>query len=92
MPVQAMKVTVHGRVQAVGFRFTTRRVANDLGLEGWVRNRTDGAVEVWVQGPEDAVSRLLSFLRTGPPGAVVESVSAERVEPDPDLEGFQITF
>ena len=90
--MQAIKATVHGRVQGVGFRYTARRAAQELGVVGWVRNLTSGAVEVWAQGPDDAVERFTEFLEKGPPGAVVDSVDVAEVEPDPALAGFHITF
>ena len=71
---------------AVGYR------TNDLGIVGWVRNRADGSVEVWAQGTPDAIERMTTLLRSGPQGAVVDSVRVEEVEPDDDLEGFQIVF
>ena len=81
---------VTGRVQGVGFRFWTRRTALELGVRGAVRNAGDGAVEVSVAGPPDAVSALERRLAQGPPGArvsgVVRAPSALRI---PD-RGFEI--
>jgi len=65
---------VRGRVQGVGFRWWTRRVATQLGLRGTVRNRLDGSVEVRAEGPRDSVDRLREVLRQGPPGARVTAV------------------
>lgn len=80
---------VRGRVQGVGFRWSTTRRARKLGLRGTVRNRPDGAVEVHVAGPLQAVQRLRSWLGEGPRSARVEEVS----ESDPEErlpEGFEI--
>lgn len=49
----------HGRVQGVGFRITCYQIAMRLGLTGWVRNLSDGTVEVCAQGEELFVQRLL---------------------------------
>lgn len=57
---------VEGRVQAVGFRWWTRRTAADLGVCGRVRNLADGAVEVRAAGPSEAMDALESRLRDGP--------------------------
>jgi len=65
---------VTGRVQGVGFRWWTRRTAQQLGLGGSVRNLPDGSVEVQVVGHPDVVAKLESALRHGPPGARVERV------------------
>ncbi|MGH7541808.1 MAG: acylphosphatase [Gemmatimonadota bacterium] len=74
---------VHGRVQGVGFRWWTTRQARELGLAGTVRNRPDGAVEVFVSGPAAAVQRFRERLEEGPRTAVVRSV--EPLDPPPDL-------
>lgn len=68
---------VHGLVQGVFFRDTTRQKARRLGLTGWVRNMADGSVEVTAEGPRDSLDSLLEFLRVGPSQARVERVDAE---------------
>jgi acylphosphatase len=65
---------VTGRVQGVGFRYTTVDQARRLGVCGWVRNRPDGSVEVEVEGERAGVEALVRFLHRGPPGARVEDV------------------
>ena len=62
---------VRGRVQGVGFRATTAHEARRLGLNGWVRNRLDGTVEVLADGDEAAVDELAAWLKRGPRGAHV---------------------
>lgn len=68
-------VRIEGRVQGVGFRENCVRQARALGLAGYVRNRRDGSVEVLLQGPADAVSRLEDWLHEGPPLARVDRVT-----------------
>ncbi len=65
------RVIVSGRVQGVFFRDTCQRVADRLGLRGWVRNRTDGTVEAVIEGDRDDVGELVAWCRTGPPRAIV---------------------
>lgn len=80
---------VRGRVQGVGFRWSTTRTAEELGVRGTVRNRADGTVEVHAEGPADAMSDLEEWLREGPRAARVEGV--EEIEPEDDLPpGFEI--
>lgn len=86
----ARRLVVHGRVQGVWFRDGTRREAERVGASGWVRNRPDGTVEVWVQGTESAVRALETWCGHGPPRAEVTGVAAEDAEPDPALRGFAI--
>ena len=65
---------VEGRVQGVGYREFTRRRALRLGISGWVRNRSDGAVEAVVRGAAADVEALLVEMRKGPRGAGVTSL------------------
>jgi acylphosphatase len=68
------RVVVSGHVQGVFFRDSTRERAEAEGVAGWACNRSDGAVEVVLEGPVDAVDRVVAFLREGPSRARVESV------------------
>lgn len=65
---------VSGRVQGVYYRGTCRAVARELGVRGWVRNRSDGTVEVVAEGSRDAVGELIAWCRDGPPLADIQSV------------------
>jgi acylphosphatase len=76
MTVQSRNFIVHGRVQGVFFRASTRTEANRLGLTGYARNLVDGTVEVLAVGDEAAIDQLYRWLRTGPPMADVERVEA----------------
>jgi DNA ligase D-like protein (predicted 3'-phosphoesterase) len=73
----AVRAVVRGEVQAVGYRDATLRLAQRLGVMGWVRNGEDGGVLVHAEGPEPAVEELVAFLREGPPGARVSDVETE---------------
>ena len=78
----ARRLRVAGRVQGVFFRAWTTDVARTLGLNGWVRNCSDGSVEAHAEGDEDAVGELIDLMREGPPNAQVETVEVEAVEPE----------
>lgn len=71
---------VSGTVQGVGYRLFIQRYARDLGLCGYAENLSDGKVEVVAEGNEAALSRLLHWLRRGPPHARVESVDTQYSE------------
>src|SRR5918912_641484 len=73
----ARKITIHGRVQGVWFRDSTRHEAAQRGVAGWVRNRSDGAVEAWLEGPRDAVEAVVAWCHEGPPRAQVSQVDVE---------------
>ena len=82
MPRPAASLLVVGRVQGVGYRWWCVGQAQRLGLCGWVRNLTDGTVEILAIGPEPAIDALAQACRTGPAGARVEDV--ERALADDD--------
>jgi len=68
------RAVVRGRVQGVFFRDSVRRRAVALGVTGWVRNRSDGAVEAVFEGAPEAVEQMLDLVRRGPGRAEVEEV------------------
>lgn len=88
----AINAVVAGRVQGVGFRYATHHAAARMGIDGWVCNRFDGTVEVWAQGPDDAVTEFARYLEVGPRAARVASVAVSEVEPDPTLRGFEVRY
>jgi acylphosphatase len=83
------RVVVHGYVQGVFFRDSTRREAARRGVSGWVTNRPDGAVEAVFEGAEPDVEALVDFASRGPRGAEVRDVDVSP-EPPEDLAGFEI--
>lgn len=72
------KIWVHGRVQGVGFRYSTQAQATQLGVLGYARNLDDGSVEVMAWGEPENVDRLIAWLKAGGPrGARVDQVLIE---------------
>jgi acylphosphatase len=79
-------VTLRGQVQGVGFRYFVVQCVLDildrnLGLEGWVRNRSDGSVEALFAGEPDVVAEIIEACRKGPTGARVEAVEEREGDP-----------
>lgn len=70
--MQRLHLRVHGIVQGVSYRASTRRTATELGLTGWVRNCHDGSVELIAEGSREQLERLLEWCRHGPPAARVD--------------------
>ncbi len=77
----ARRFLVVGRVQRVGFRYFAEETARLEGVAGFVRNLPDGRVEALAEGEADAVLRFERAIRHGPPGARVEGVETEILEP-----------
>jgi acylphosphatase len=82
-------VIVQGRVQGVFFRDSVRRLALEHGVAGWVRNNADESLEAVFEGPPAAIERLVTFCRSGPERAVVESVDVNE-EPPRGERGFSL--
>lgn len=90
MKLVAKHIIFIGRVQGVGFRFTSLKMANRHQLTGWVRNLPDGTVEMVAQGhPDDVDSCIQDILESfmGPIETEIEEVSL-----NPQLSDFKITF
>lgn len=87
---KAVHALVSGQVQGVGYRQGCRQTARSLGLVGWVRNLADGRVELFAQGSDDGVDRLLDWVWAGPAGARVSGVETDVVAPDVTLTDFFI--
>ena len=71
---KAVRLSIEGRVQGVGFRAWMVDVARAAGVDGWVRNRRDGTVEAMVAGPAEAVAEVVARARQGPPMGRVEQM------------------
>ncbi len=83
------RVVVHGHVQGVFFRDSTRRYAERHNVNGWIANRPDGAVEAVFEGEPVDVEFLVDWCRNGPRGAYVDRVDVSEEEPE-RLEGFAV--
>ena len=81
---------VEGEVQGVSFRYFVVDRAGLLKVNGWVRNRWDGTVEVVAEGEQQTLDNLLSALRRGPPAAHVMGVQSEWQEATGEFKGFHI--
>ena len=87
---ERLHAVVRGRVQGVGYRWFVVRAATRLGLDGWVMNRADRAVELVAEGPGERLDELVGILRTGPPASSVQAVEVTRSPAAGGLDGFHI--
>ncbi|MDJ0731374.1 MAG: acylphosphatase [Crocosphaera sp.] len=74
-------VFISGKVQGVGYRYSTVQEAQKLGIGGWVRNRLDGRVEAIFEGKEPLIEQMLQWCHQGPRSAKVTDLTVETVEP-----------
>ena len=90
MAERRVRIIVRGIVQGVGFRYHTKERGTALGLKGFVRNAGSDSVVVEAEGDEDAINELISWLRTGPQHAAVETVELEEQTPTGKQHSFEI--
>jgi acylphosphatase len=83
------RVLISGRVQGVAYRDACRKMAEQHGVTGWVRNLPDGRVEAVFEGKPDEVRHLVDWSRQGPPFAEVADVDVAAEEPE-GMSEFQI--
>ncbi len=81
---------IHGRVQGVFYRDSTRKVARDLGIKGSAVNRSDGSVQVIAKGTPEVLEELKVWLRQGPEMALVEYVEEVDIENQLEFNDFII--
>jgi acylphosphatase len=86
------RISVSGRVQGVGYRAFTIRVATQRGLVGGVRNTDDGRVELEAEGPKDRVLSLIEDLKVGPPASRVTTVQVEWVTATGRQTDFRVWY
>lgn len=83
-----LRLRIEGFVQAVGYRNFVIEEAQKLGVDGWIRNRSDGTVEALISGPNAVVEKLAHLCTQGPPGSQVKSVEMHKADA-PIEKGFK---
>ncbi|MCJ7700169.1 MAG: acylphosphatase [Anaerolineales bacterium] len=81
---------IEGRVQGVGFRAFTQRLAVSLRLTGWVRNRWDGSVETMAEGQSPEVEKFLKGIRRGPYPGTTRGVKFDLRPPTGEFKTFRV--
>jgi acylphosphatase len=81
---------VDGRVQGVGFRFSTYDKAKEFALAGWVSNLGSGEVEIVAEGKQENLQMLAAWAHQGPPSAHVTQVREEWLDFIGELTDFRI--
>ncbi len=84
-------VTVSGRVQGVGFRYTTQQIAEEYNLTGWVQNQPDGTVELEVEGNKSSIDKFLKALENGFNQFIrIDNMNVETLQKKKDYKSFTI--
>ena len=87
-----IRAIVTGHVQGVSYRAQTAAQARRLGLVGWVKNRSDGGVELEAEGDEAQLAELVTWCEHGPPAARVTRVKVEQLEATGGDREFRVTY
>lgn len=85
-------VIIAGRVQGIFYRVSAKKMADKIGVKGWIRNLPDGRVEAVFEGDEDAVKRMISWCWVGPPGAKVINIDVEWEEYLEEYKDFRVLY
>ena len=85
-------VLISGRVQGVWFRANTKEKAEQLGINGWVRNTSDGKVEAIFEGDQNNIEQMSKWCKKGPELANVIDVNINSEEVSGEFEGFKIIY
>ena len=85
-------VIISGRVQGVFYRVSTRDIAEQLGVRGWVKNKTDNRVEAVFEGEETAVKNIISWCHKGPPSASVSGVVVDYQKFLGEFQNFTVKY
>ena len=88
---QRREISYSGRVQGVGFRYTTYRIAQEFAVAGYVKNLPDGRVELVVEGPPQEIQAMLDIVRAKM-GRYIREVHETRSPASGGFSGFDVRF
>ncbi len=84
---------VSGKVQGVGFRYTTQMKAKEIGINGWVKNLVDGTVEIEAEGDAQKVYKFVDIIKAGPSRFIkVDNVDIETYEELKNYQDFDVVY
>jgi len=90
--MKKVNIKIYGRVQGVFFRYNTKKVADKLSVKGWVKNNSDGTVELIAEGDDKSVDCLVNWCRKGPIGAKVDKVNVKEAKYKKEFKDFSIVY
>lgn len=90
--MKRVNIKIYGEVQGVFFRHNTKKIADKLGIKGWVRNCPDETVQVIAEGNNDKIRVLINWCRRGPIGSKVRKVEVIEKEYRDEFKDFSIIY
>jgi len=87
-----VKLNIRGKVQGVWYRASTKQVADNLGITGWVKNELDGSVTVVAEGDEGKLKELIKWCHKGPEYAVVNEIIEQWSDATNEFKVFKIVY
>ena len=85
-------ITVHGRVQGVGYRYFTQMKVSQFGITGWVKNLSEGGVEIVAVGEKENLEQFMESLQVGNPFSKVTDVNFTEIENTEPFHSFKIKY
>ena len=86
----SLRVFYEGNVQGVGFRWSVQHIAKGFDVTGWVRNLSNGRVELQVSGEEDEVRAFLEGIAQSDLRALIRKRTENKLEKPVTARGFEI--
>lgn len=77
--MKTLRIVIKGKVQGIFFRANTKKAADKLSITGYVKNLSNGDVEILAQGEEKSLKKFLEFCKKGPENAKVESIETKEI-------------
>lgn len=90
MPVKSVYIVIGGRVQGVGFRYFALYKAEELNITGWVKNTTDGKLEIEALGEFKNLNTFIDWMKIGPPRTLIKTFSLSEISPIRNFTNFTI--
>ena len=72
--IKSVKINIYGKVQGIGFRYNALQKANELGVNGFVKNRSDGSVYIEAEGESEILEMFILWCKNGPSWSIVEDI------------------
>ena len=90
MPSEQVYIVIGGRVQGVGFRYFAQQKAEELTITGWVKNSSNGKVEIEASGEPHNLNTFIEWMKIGPARAIIQTFTVSVFLPQRTFTHFII--